>query len=309
MKKIITLCVIIGTILMVCGCVEEKPKQEEPTPSETTSTSFYIGDEYADDFKYVNVTFSEIKLHQKIEDDDESWVYLLMEEKTIDLKSLHDQNVTALLNTVEIEVGNYSKLWINVSNATGVLNETNEIVNFTVPSGWLKIQQLHLFNITKGNNSITVYIDLDKSIKSFHNGTDWKLTPVISSISHKIENQFKFKENDQSNIRNMANSAPTIDIVVNGSTIGKSKKVYVDADEYITFNASGSYDVDEDDITFLWDFGDGTTSNEPEIDHNFTYSNIPYKVTLTVSDDKDESEIWFNVHINKTTGNSGDNGE
>lgn len=305
MKKIIAMFVIIGLILMVCGCVEEGPKDEEPLPAGTGSLSFYIGDEYADDFKHVNVTFSEIKLHEKMEDDTTEWIYILMEEKTIDLKTLHDQNVTALLNTVEIEEGNYSKLWINVSNATGVLAESDEPVNFTVPSGWLKIQQLHLFNVTKGNNSITVYIDLNKSIRSYHGGTEWKLTPVISSISLKHENQLEFKENDQSKIRNMANSPPTIDVVVNDSALGKTKKVYIDAGEEITFNASGSYDVDEDVITFLWDFGDGTTSDEPELTHSFADSNTPYKVTLTVSDDEDQSETWFQIHINTTNNGSG----
>lgn len=294
---------------MVSGCVEEKLVEDEtePEPAETGSLSFYVGDEYADDFRYVNVTFSEIKLHQQIEDENESWVYVLMDEITIDLKTLHDQNATALLSTVDVEIGNYSKLWINVSNATGVLAETNETVNFTVPSGWLKVQQLHLFNVSKGNHSITVYIDLDKSIKSYRGGTEWKLTPVISSISHKHEDKLKFKENDKSKIKNMVNSPPTIDIVVNGSALDNSKKIYVDADENITFNATGTYDADEDNITFLWDFGDDTTSNESEVIHSFADSNSPYKVTLTVSDDEDQSEAWFHVHINKSSGNG--NGE
>lgn len=305
MRKIIIVFIIIGLILMVCGCVEEGPKDEEPLPAETGSLSFYIGDEYADDFLHVNVTFSEIKLHEKMEDESEEWLYILMDEKTIDLKTLHDQNVTALINTIEIEEGNYSKLWINISNATGVLAESNESVNFTVPSGWLKIQQLHLFNVTKGNNSITVYIDLNKSIKSFHGGTEWKLTPVISSISLTHENKLEFKENEQSKIRNMANSPPTIDIVVNESCLCKSKKVNVDADVEIKFNASGTFDVDEDDITFLWDFGDGTTSDEPEVMHSFANSTTPYKVTLTVSDDEDQSVAWFYVHINKSNDGSG----
>jgi hypothetical protein len=147
-KELIMTILVIGSIVLTCGCVEEtteEPEGETPTP--TGSLSFYIGDEYVDDFKFINVTFSEIKLHNRTEVENESWIYINTDPKTIDLKALHDSNVTALINTIDIEVGDYTKLWINVSNATGVLNETGENVTFTVPSGWLKIQQLHLFNI------------------------------------------------------------------------------------------------------------------------------------------------------------------
>ena len=181
------------------------------------------------------------------------------------------------------------------------MTETGENINFTVPSGWLKIQQLHLFNITKGNHSITVNIDLNKSIRSFHGGTEWKLTPVISSISHNHENQFKFEEKDESKIKNMANSPPVTDIVVNDNSLGKSKNVDIDAETPIWFNASNSYDPDESIENYTWDFGDGTISYESDVTHSFEDSNTPYKVTLTIKDESDnDSTQWFNVHINKT---------
>ena len=303
-KKIITLFVVISLFVLISGCVEqtEEEQTEEETPN-TSSTSFYIGDEYADDFKFINITFSEIKLHEKTETDNESWVYLNMEPKTIDLKSLHEQDATALINTVNIEVGNYTKLWINVTNATGVLVENNETVYFTVPSGWLKVQQLQLFNISNGNNTITVYIDLDKSIRYIKGLDEYKLTPVISKIEHKHENEFKFKEHNQSKIKNMVNSPPNIVAYVNDTAV--SNNIYLDADLNYTFNASGSYDIDEDNITFDWDFGDETTDNESIVIHKFAYSNKPYSVKLTVTDGKDTSVERFNVHINKETGGQG----
>ena len=95
----------------------------------------------------------------------------------------------------------------------------------------------------------------------------------------------------------MANSPPTIDVLVNDSPVDKN--VYLDADVNYSLNASGSYDVDEDDITFLWDFGDGTNSTEAVVNHSFADSNKPYKITLTVYDDEDSSVEKFNVLINK----------
>lgn len=65
------------------------------------------------------------------------------------------------MGIAEIEIGNYTKLWIVVENATGVLKATNETINFEVPSGTLKIQQL--FKLQEGDNTITVDINLDNN--------------------------------------------------------------------------------------------------------------------------------------------------
>jgi hypothetical protein len=301
-KELFVLMAIIGMIVLSCGCVEESTEGvEDETIPTTGSLSFYIADDYVDDFEFINVTFSEIKIHNRTEVDEESWIYINMDPKKIDLKELHDLNVSALINTIDIKIGNYTKLWINVTNATGILAETGENINFTVPSGWLKIQQLHLFNITKGNHSVTVNIDLNKSIKNYHGGTEWKLTPVISSISHKHENQIKFEEKDDSKIKNIANSPPVIDIVVNDNPLGKSRNVDIDADTAIWFNASNSYDSEGSITNYTWDFGDSIISYESDVTHSFEDSIIPYKVTLTIKDESDnESTQWFNVHINKT---------
>ena len=303
-KQIFVIIAAIGLLVLTAGCVEEISEEPEgQTSTPTASLSFYVGDEYVDDFRFINVTFSEIKLHNNTEVENESWFYVNTEPKEIDLKTLHESNATALINTIDVEIGNYTKLWINVTNATGVLNETGKNVTFTVPSGWLKVQQLNLFNVSRGNNSITVYIDLNKSIKSYHNGAEWKLTPVISSISHKHENQYKFQEKQEEKIKEIANSPPIVDIVVNDTALAKSNKVYVNADQLVWYNASGSIDADGTIENYTWDFGDGTMSYEADIIHVFELSNSPYKVTLTIKDDSDnESTQWFSVHINKTIG-------
>ncbi len=50
-----------------------------------------------------------------------------------------------------------------------------------------------------------------------------------------------------------------------------------------TFDATDSYDPQHQDISFLWDFGDGTTSTQSVAEH--TYQKIgTYKVQLTVKD-------------------------
>jgi hypothetical protein len=296
-RKIIVSFIIIGLLVFSSGCIEEEKPEEKPEEQAVFgTTAFYIGDDYADDFKYVNVTFSEIKLHNLSEDANEKWESILSEPREVDLKALHEKNATELLALVEIEVGNYSKLWINVSNATGVLKDTNAPVNFTVPSGWLKIQQLHLINISEGYNNITVYINLNKSIKSFRGGTEYKLTPVISSIEHEHENQVIFIADTEDKIKEIANSPPTIDLLINDSVA--EKNMYLEANVNYTFNASETYDADGDTITFLWDFGDDYNSTESVVIHSYDDSKNLYHLILTVSDGEDTSVERINIHIN-----------
>ena len=76
------------------------------------------------------------------------------------------------------------------------------------------------------------------------------------------------------------NHAPTADIVLSGTTY------YVN--QVINFNSS-AFDLDGDALTFLWDFDDGSTSNEPNTTHSYS-SEGTYNVTLTVTDEHDESD-------------------
>jgi glucose/arabinose dehydrogenase/regulation of enolase protein 1 (concanavalin A-like superfamily) len=51
----------------------------------------------------------------------------------------------------------------------------------------------------------------------------------------------------------------------------------------VNFSSAGSVDPDGTALTYLWDFGDGTTSTDPNPSHTYT-ANGTYSVTLTVSD-------------------------
>ena len=143
MKKIIAILIATGLFVLTCGCVEEEGDVTPPA-AVTASVVFQVTDKVTDEFSHVNVTFSEIRLFYQT--DNESYALVMSKPKTVDLVYLNLSHINETLGVKDIEVGNYSKLWINVSQVRGVLKETNETVNITVPSGWLKIQQLHLFN-------------------------------------------------------------------------------------------------------------------------------------------------------------------
>lgn len=59
--------------------------------------------------------------------------------------------------------------------------------------------------------------------------------------------------------------------------------------EAIFFDASESFDPDSDAITFFWDFGDGQTSPEEEVNHSYSQPG-DYEVTLTLEDEWGEQE-------------------
>ncbi len=292
-RKIVALSIAIGLFVFACGCIEEEKKVEVGTGN----VEFLVTDKITEDFDYVNVTFSEIRLFKQTDDDNDSYITVMSESKTVDLISLNLSHINETLGVIEIEVGNYSKLWINVTSAIGVLNETKETVNISVPSGWLKIQQLHLFNIQKGNNTITVDIDLENSVHMFHGGEEYKFIPVISSLEHRHENKLQFREHNKSKIRNMiGNRKPAIDILVNDSLVEKT--VTLTANETYEFNASGTLDVDGDDMTFLWDFGDGTNVTGDVVTHSYTDEQKTYQLWLTVSDGQEEAKWHVTVKIN-----------
>ena len=169
---------LLALLLIHSGCVEQN--------GDGTSLSFTtikISDAPSENFSHINVTFSQVKIHRAGNDTQSGWIIFDMEPKTIDMIYLHDHNLSEALGMQNISTGNYTKLWIVVDKATGVLKQTGENITFHVPSGDLKIQQA--FTITEGNTTIDVEIDLDRSILYVPQGSVYKLLPVISRI--KIE--------------------------------------------------------------------------------------------------------------------------
>ncbi|MBY7142809.1 PQQ-dependent sugar dehydrogenase [Virgibacillus sp. NKC19-3] len=60
----------------------------------------------------------------------------------------------------------------------------------------------------------------------------------------------------------------------------------------VEFDASESYDPDDQEITFEWDFGDGNTSTDMNTSHTYT-ENGEYYVTLTVTNTETERmDVW-----------------
>jgi len=182
MKGMTLVVVLLIIVSAMAGCMNTK----EGISSGTLEVR--IGDAPSKNFSFVNITFSQIKVHRS--GNDSSWTNISFEERTVDLLNLHKNNITETIGVDNISEGDYDKIWIVISKATGVLNETKENVTFDVPSGDLKIQQL--IDIKAGKTTtVTVDIDAERSILAV--GHVYKLLPVISFVEVKHPDGSKTK--------------------------------------------------------------------------------------------------------------------
>ncbi len=78
------------------------------------------------------------------------------------------------------------------------------------------------------------------------------------------------------------------------ASAGPDKSVY--ENDVVTFNGSASYDLDNDTLTYLWQFNDGTTRSGVTVTHSYTVSGT-YTVTLTVDDGEDTGEDTCQVEV------------
>ncbi len=146
----------------------------------TGTVTVYVEDS-PDDWRYVNVTFSEVQIHRASAGNDSGWYTLPITNGTIDLVTL--TNASALLASAGVPEGMYTQIRIVVSTATGVMVNGTQ-VTFAVPSGELKTT--HPFNVTEGHTErITLDIDLEHSIA--HNSQGWVFKPVMGSISSESD--------------------------------------------------------------------------------------------------------------------------
>jgi hypothetical protein len=257
---------IIGFLvitLSLSGCVQEKENENGVTENGGTTgekmsfTTILISDAPSDNFSHINVTFSQVKVHKSGNDNDSGWITFDIEAKTIDMIYLHQNNLSEELGVKNLTVGNYTKLWIVVDSATGVLKESGEEITFDVPSGDLKIQQS--FQIKEGNTTIDVELDLDRSVLYVPQGGVYKLRPQLGKMKVNYdEDEDEFE----------ADAGDDYEAVIN---------------ETIQF--SGSAEGGIEPYNWSWDFGDGNTSSDQNPEHAYNVTG-EYTATLTVTDDE-----------------------
>lgn len=94
---------------------------------------------------------------------------------------------------------------------------------------------------------------------------EWKMEKISPYLADEIPNGEAASKNE---------NAPV-------AVISASETEGIDSLE-VTFDASGSYDVNSDTLTYAWDFGDGSNATGETVTHMYTTGT--YTATLTVSD-------------------------
>ena len=266
MKKVLSFCIIVTLLTLFSGCVEDGEK--------TSYTTVLISDAPSENFSHINVTFSQVKIHRSGNDNDSGWISFDTNITTVDMIYLHEQNLSEVIGVQNLTAGNYSKLWIVVDGATGVLKDSGEEIVFDVPSGDLKIQQP--FVIKPGNTTIDVEIDLDKSVLYVPQGGVYKLLPVISKVEVNGKGGNGDDDDDEDDDEE------------------DEEELKVDAgDEYEgeigeTIEFEGEAEGGKEPYNWSWDFGDGNTSFMQNPTHVYNESGN-YTAILTVIDDEGTS--------------------
>jgi hypothetical protein len=231
---------------------------------EMSQTTILISDAPSENFSHINVTFSQVKIHKFGNNNSSGWISFDMEAKTIDMIYLHENNLSEVLGVENLTTGIYTKLWIVVDGATGILKDNGEEIVFDVPSGDLKVQQP--FEIREGNTTIDVEIDLERSVLYVPQGGVYKLLPVISTVEIEYGDGDNGDDDDDDEEDFEADAGDDYK-----GTVG----------EVIDFNGSASGGVEP--YSWNWSFDDGNYSNEQITTH--AYSSIgKYDVILTVTD-------------------------
>jgi len=297
------LCGMMICLIFLSGCVNISEEQE----LKISNTEIRIGDSPTEDFNHVNLTFSDVKLYS----DKTGWMNIPLDITNIDLMDLHTNNLTKTLGIGELQIGSYTQLRISISNATGMKND-GKMVYFNMSSNILQIQ--HMFKFDEGDNTISIDINLNNSIHEYDGGEYYKLLPVISemNVSYSNGTMIRFREReriinygngtqiklqDENTLQNMiGNRKPTIDIVVNGK---RGNTFQFKMNQSITFNASGTFDIDNDPLSFSWDFGDNTSGTGNIVTHSYSHEGT-YRLRLTVSDTKLDDMMTITVTVIKT---------
>lgn len=239
-------------------------------------TTVLISDAPSENFSHINVTFSQVKIHRNGNDNDSGWISFDMEPKTVDMIYLHENNLSEVIGIQNLSIGIYTKLWIVVDNATGILKDGGEEIVFDVPSGDLKIQQS--FVIIPGNTTIDVEIDLDKSVLYVPQGGVYKLLPVIGTV--EIDHDGDDDDDDDDDNNDDDNNDDDNEDEFN---VDAGDEYEGEIGEPIEFEGEAEGGVEP--YNWSWDFGDGNTSTIQNPTHVYNETGT-YTAILTVTDDE-----------------------
>jgi Domain of unknown function (DUF4382) len=173
MRNLLWLTVMLA-VVPLSGCAD--------SDEETGTVHFAITDAPTDDYSSVNVTISRVAVHRSQgadANDTTGWITLVDEAHTVDLIALHENNTAETLGFAQLTAGHYQQLRFYIDNVVATQRSDGAEVEMTVPSGVIRTSGN--FDVEAGGNTtLTLEIDLDRSISCNANGC--RFSPHIGRV-------------------------------------------------------------------------------------------------------------------------------
>ncbi len=176
------------------------------------------------------------------------------------------------INPVPVASGQLITYMLHYSN-NGPANATGVMVSIMAAGGLkdLSITSISIGTIAAGNSGIVVFTAV---VDSTLDGESAEVQMKIYDSTHAPFDWLWVQHDIQSN------SAPTAN--TGGPYLGA-------VNTSIVFDGSGSSDPETDPLTYVWDFGDGSSGSGVMLTHSYTDAGV-YTVCLTVNDGDLSSE-------------------
>ncbi|MEW6408004.1 MAG: lamin tail domain-containing protein [Patescibacteria group bacterium] len=223
---------------------------DEPEPSPTSTPKTYSDE----------IIINELYPNPPGPDENDEFIEMKnLGSEAIDLK---DWQIRDKSTNYKIKTANFSSTQISPGEFFVIYRPTSGIaLNNT---GGETVLLLSPNNETKSSISYSGSAPGGQSFASFQSGWSWTTQPTPS----------------EENILTSAaapNQKPK-------AIAGENKKIYLN--EEVTFDGSNSYDPDNDPLTYLWDFGDGSSATSAITTHKYTKEG-KYTAKLTVEDERE----------------------
>jgi len=155
------------------------PANGTDASAEQGSLNFYVSDEKnaINDFEHLNATITKVGFQRSGESG--NWTEYDVDNRTVDLTELKGDNAT-LLETFDIESGNYTKVFVHVSAVNGTLTDGSS-ADVKLPSEKLQLNE----NVRVEENA-TVDFVYDITVVKRGNSGSYNIKPVASESGTDI---------------------------------------------------------------------------------------------------------------------------
>ena len=288
---------------------EETTPTPTPTGDESVSgdeqgrMNFYVSDQQnaIDDFRYLNVTISEVSLRGPAANG--SNTAYAVDSRSVDLTELQGDNAT-LLQTFDVPAGNYTKVFISVSEINGTLTDGSS-ADVKLPSERLQLNE----NFEVGADEQVDFVYDITVVKRGQSGS-YNIQPVASESGTDVPVNRVDDDDDADEERGgeeMANETADFDAEFVGNvTAGENATVYVSQNGTAVENATVTYNG----IEYLTDADGNVTfavpsdAEEVEIEIEYEDATVTLTETLESSDEEESTETETETETSTATATS-----